>query len=98
MSDPTGPPAFAPTAASGGGRRRAVGHLALAAGLLVVVATAILLFDPGPVLVGRSYIGRNGRPFLSWSFRTEAHGMTASPTSSKLLAGSSRPTRRGAAI
>ena len=60
MSDPTGPPAFAPTAASGGGRWRAVGHLALAAGLLVVVATRTFAQEPFSDLSGTWWLAFGG--------------------------------------
>jgi Undecaprenyl-phosphate galactose phosphotransferase WbaP len=49
-----------------------VALLALGVGLpvLVVVAALVKLTSPGPVLYGHTRIGRCGRPFKAWKFRT----------------------------
>lgn len=38
--------------------------------LLLVVALAIKLFDPGPVIFRHRRIGKDGREFLCWKFRS----------------------------
>jgi lipopolysaccharide/colanic/teichoic acid biosynthesis glycosyltransferase len=44
--------------------------LILSAPLMVVVALATKLWSPGPVFYGGARIGRHGRPFRMWKFRT----------------------------
>lgn len=44
--------------------------LALLAPLCLATALAILLHDGGPVFFRQERIGRDGRPFLLWKFRT----------------------------
>src|SRR5262249_23144495 len=48
----------------------AAAGLALLAPLLVAVAVAIRLDSPGPVLFRQRRLGREGRPFWIWKFRT----------------------------
>lgn len=38
--------------------------------IMAAIALAILLCDPGPVLFGHARIGRHGRTFRCWKFRT----------------------------
>ena len=47
--------------------------LAITGPLLVLVALAIKLETPGPVLVGENRIGLDGRPFQMLKFRTYPH-------------------------
>lgn len=46
------------------------GALLLALPLLALVAAAIKLEDGGPILFAQTRIGRNGRPFRMWKFRS----------------------------
>jgi exopolysaccharide production protein ExoY len=48
----------------------AVALLPLAALLVPVIAVAIALTSGGPVIFGQQRIGRHGRPFTIWKFRT----------------------------
>lgn len=52
----------------------AVGALILFAPLWVVIGLAIRLTSPGPALFRRTVIGRNGRPFIYFKFRTMRSG------------------------
>jgi lipopolysaccharide/colanic/teichoic acid biosynthesis glycosyltransferase len=60
--------------------KRSVDILAAAAGLLLLwpllllVALAVKLDSPGPVFFRQVRVGRGGRPFLIFKFRTMAHG------------------------
>src|SRR6185312_1339240 len=42
----------------------------LAAPLLLLVAIAIKLDSPGPIIYGQRRIGRGGREFKAWKFRS----------------------------
>ncbi|MBF9033137.1 sugar transferase [Rhodobacterales bacterium HKCCE2091] len=44
--------------------------ICLFAPLLLLVALAVRLTSPGPVLYGHERVGLNGRTFLCWKFRT----------------------------
>ncbi|HYO09350.1 MAG TPA: undecaprenyl-phosphate galactose phosphotransferase WbaP [Tepidisphaeraceae bacterium] len=48
----------------------ALAALAVGLPLIVLIALAIKLVNPGPVLFGHTRIGRHGRPFKAWKFRT----------------------------
>jgi lipopolysaccharide/colanic/teichoic acid biosynthesis glycosyltransferase len=50
-----------------------VGLLALAP-LLMIIAVAVAFSGPGPVLFVHERIGRNGKPFRMWKFRTMRTG------------------------
>lgn len=45
--------------------------------VLLAVALAVRLSGPGPVLVGRRRVGKDGRVFTAWRFRTTAVGEAA---------------------
>src|SRR5204863_722411 len=53
--------------------------LALAAGLPLLLAVALMvkLSSPGPILYGHPRIGRYGRRFTAWKFRTMYRGAEA---------------------
>ena len=57
----------------------AIALLALTAGLPLLLAVAVLvkLSSPGPVLYGHTRIGRYGRRFTAWKFRTMYRGADA---------------------
>lgn len=38
--------------------------------LLVLIALLVKLSSPGPVFYGQKRLGRNGRPFMAWKFRS----------------------------
>ncbi len=44
--------------------------IALLLPLFVIVACAIMVQDGRPILFGHRRIGRNGKPFQCWKFRT----------------------------
>jgi lipopolysaccharide/colanic/teichoic acid biosynthesis glycosyltransferase len=50
--------------------------LAAASPLLALLALAIRLDSPGPALFRQRRLGRDGRPFTIFKFRTMAHGST----------------------
>lgn len=72
-----------------------------AAGLVVllpvfaVIAVAILLDDGRPVLFGQVRIGRRGRPFRMWKFRSMRTGASGTAVTA---AGDGRVTRVGAVL
>lgn len=72
-----------------------------AAGLLLLspifagIALVILLDDGPPVLFSQTRVGRNGRPFHIWKFRTMRNGTQGSVITA---AGDSRITRAGARL
>jgi lipopolysaccharide/colanic/teichoic acid biosynthesis glycosyltransferase len=71
--------------------------LIVLAPLLLVVALAIRLDSPGPVLFRQERVGRHGRPFRIHKFRTMAHG--AGSQGPLLTVGAdARITRVGAAL
>ncbi len=93
-------------AAGRGGPRgkRAVDLVVAAAGLVVaapvcaVVAAAVRVESPGPVIFRQQRIGRAGRPFTIYKFRTmalEAPGGTRGATGQVTGAGDPRITRVG---
>ncbi len=51
--------------------------LVLLAPVLALVALAVKLSSPGPVLFRQCRVGRAGRPFVMWKFRTMAAGADA---------------------
>ena len=57
-----------------------------------IVAIAVFLDSPGPVLYRSPRIGRGGRPFAMLKFRTMRHGVTGPPLS---IAGDDRYTPLG---
>lgn len=69
--------------------------LALLAPLLAVIAVLILCFDGPPVFFTQMRIGRQGRPFRIWKFRTMRRGTEGSPVTA---GGDSRITRPGAVL
>src|SRR5437660_831648 len=71
--------------------------LAVLSPLLILIAVLITLVSPGPVFYRRVRIGRNGRPFKIFKFRTlikdaESRGPLATPQ------GDSRVTRLGKSL
>jgi lipopolysaccharide/colanic/teichoic acid biosynthesis glycosyltransferase len=72
--------------------------------LLMLVTVAIWLENPGPILRRQTRIGRWGKPFTSWSFRTTAMDKAvsgpdqAATSGSGVGAGTHRPTRIGTLI
>jgi lipopolysaccharide/colanic/teichoic acid biosynthesis glycosyltransferase len=44
--------------------------LAVAAALMLAIATAVRVTSPGPALYGQVRIGRRGAPFTMWKFRS----------------------------
>jgi Undecaprenyl-phosphate galactose phosphotransferase WbaP len=48
--------------------------LLMAAPMLLVIAAAIKLTGKGPILFGHTRIGRHGKPFKAWKFRTMHKG------------------------
>ncbi len=56
----------------------AVGLIALTLPLMVIVAIAIKLDSPGPVLSKREQWGSQGHKFQMFSFRTESHALQGS--------------------
>jgi exopolysaccharide biosynthesis polyprenyl glycosylphosphotransferase len=56
----------------------AVGLVVLAP-VLAAVAAVVALSDPGPVLFSQERLGRNGRPFRIWKFRTMAGKYSGRP-------------------
>lgn len=57
----------------------ALAALLLAALPMLVIAVAICLDSPGPVLFSQTRIGRDGRPFRLHKFRKFAHGSAGGP-------------------
>ncbi|HET9052453.1 MAG TPA: sugar transferase [Candidatus Dormibacteraeota bacterium] len=55
-------------------RAAAVGFAAVLAPLLAGIWLAIRLSSPGPVVYRQQRVGRDGRPFLMWKFRTMVDG------------------------
>lgn len=72
--------------------------LLLLAPLLLVVAIAIKLDSPGPVLFRQSRVGYGNRPFRIYKFRSLRHEATDSNGSKSVSVGDSRVTRVGAFI
>jgi Undecaprenyl-phosphate galactose phosphotransferase WbaP len=48
----------------------ALASLVLGMPLLLLIALLIKVFNPGPIFFGHTRIGRHGRPFTAWKFRT----------------------------
>ena len=72
--------------------------LLLLAPLLIVVAIAIRLDSPGPVLFRQLRVGYGNRPFRIFKFRSLRHEATDSDGKRSVSAGDSRVTRVGAFI
>jgi lipopolysaccharide/colanic/teichoic acid biosynthesis glycosyltransferase len=60
--------------------------LLLASPLLAVIAAAVRLQDGGPILFRQERVGRHGRPFLLWKFRS----MSTAKTGTAITAGGDR--------
>ena len=75
----------------------AVVGLTLAAPVAVVVAAAIKLDSPGPVFLRQPRVGREGRSFRMWKFRTMAENAGAAGPK-VTAAGDARVTRVGAVL
>jgi lipopolysaccharide/colanic/teichoic acid biosynthesis glycosyltransferase len=81
-----------------------VAFLAILLPLLLLVAVAIWLENPGPVLRQQNRVGRWGKPFSMWSFRTTAVDKAESGPDRKASGGEGvgtgkhRPTRIGTLI
>ena len=63
--------------------------------LFAILALLIVLRDGAPVLFSQTRIGRNGKPFRIWKFRTMRAGSRGSVITA---AGDDRVTRTGAAL
>jgi exopolysaccharide biosynthesis polyprenyl glycosylphosphotransferase len=75
------------------------GALALGlAPLALLVALAIRLDSPGPVLYKQTRTGRGGKPFTMWKFRTMVHGAEAGSGAVWARRGDPRVTRVGAIL
>jgi rhamnosyl/mannosyltransferase len=72
----------------------ALGLLA-SAPLWGVIALAITLDDRGPVFYGQVRVGRGGRPFRSWKFRSMTVGADGRTALRQAAAGDARITRVG---
>lgn len=71
--------------------------LLLLAPLLLLIAAAIKLDSPGPVFYRQERVGRHGKPFRIFKFRTMA--VTSAPDGAQITAaGDSRITRVGALL
>jgi exopolysaccharide biosynthesis polyprenyl glycosylphosphotransferase len=53
--------------------------LLVAAPLMALIAAALKMSTPGPVLFGQERIGTGGRRFRVWKFRTMTHGASDAP-------------------
>jgi lipopolysaccharide/colanic/teichoic acid biosynthesis glycosyltransferase len=72
--------------------------LILLAPLLLAVAVALRLDTPGPVWFRQSRMGRRGKPFLIFKFRTMLHGSTHLGTGLETYRGDFRITRVGGVL
>ncbi|MGZ5218038.1 MAG: sugar transferase, partial [Caldimonas sp.] len=70
--------------------------LVLLAPLFAVIAAAIKLESPGPVFFRQERVGRHGRPFRIFKFRTMAAAPAGHGGPQVTAAGDSRITRVGA--
>lgn len=76
-------------------RLLAFGALVALAPVFAVVALAILLEDGRPIFFRQTRIGRSGRPFLLWKFRSMRNGLSGTAITA---GGDPRITRVGALI
>src|SRR5438067_5895037 len=53
--------------------------LLIALPLLMLIASIIKIVSPGPAFLKQERIGRYGKPFLLWKFRTMRAGADAGP-------------------
>ena len=70
--------------------------LLLLAPAFLLIAAAIRLESPGPVFFRQERVGRHGRPFRIYKFRTMADAQAGSDGPQVTAAGDSRVTRVGA--
>ncbi|SDI55356.1 sugar transferase [Pseudomonas panipatensis] len=72
--------------------------LTLLGPLLLLIALAIRLSDGAPVLFRQRRLGRQGRPFSLYKFRTLRASACADPLAPQVIAGDPRVTRLGALL